>query len=185
MKKSIKYAVLAVGQQQQGEMIINFCKYYTVALLTTISVLAFATPVEGIIRVSLDQALNSPSYSLAQAYLITSYNLLAAKTASRIEGLTIYTFIDGQAETINKSNADVYISGFEERLQIYADAIRKRGFQKINGEYNTSITSECKTIGFVEGEKTVIDQDEFQFSLAHGDFQGKIRHQGVTVESSL
>lgn len=46
---------------------------------------------------------------------------------------TFHTNIDGKAETINESNALIYLAGYRDRLRTYTRAIERKGFKKLAG----------------------------------------------------
>lgn len=128
------------------------------------------------------KALVYPPEALALSWLSVSYNLKFAEVARH--GATFHTTIDGKSVTIDKSNAETYITLFEERLNIYSNAVKQRGFQQLATEYETEVSQGCSKLGFSQG-KTAIDQNEFRVQIAHGPFQGEIRHRGIMVESAL
>jgi hypothetical protein len=77
---------------------------------------------------TLDQVLKTDSTDLARGYLLVDSELLAAKVAGI--GLAVHTTVDGKPQTIDKSNYQTFVSGYEERLRIYAQAISQRGFSR-------------------------------------------------------
>lgn len=143
------------------------------------------TPEEGPALVTLEQVMRASPDGLAGAYLLVSYHVRfiepARKGAFRA---TFHTKVDGKAETINESNALIYLAGYTDRLRIYSQAIERHGFQQIAGEYQTKVSPGCERLGFSEG-KTVIDQDRFKFNAAHGPFQGEVKHRGIATGTTL
>lgn len=128
------------------------------------------------------KALVVPPDLLALAHLAVSNNLKLAKVAH--SGATVHIMEHQQPVTIDESNAESYAALFEERLDTYTVAIQQRGFQQLAREYKTEVTPSCSTLGFSQGQ-TVFDQDKFKVQVAHGAFQGIIRHRGIIVESTL
>jgi hypothetical protein len=90
---------------------------------------------------TLTQALSVPASDLAQGYLfvnfITKYVLPLADMGVNIQ-------LGGEA--INKSNVKKYQQRYQERLSIYRDAIKQRGYSVIAGKYKGKVTNACGRI---------------------------------------
>ncbi|MGI0491111.1 hypothetical protein ACN4EG_04800 [Alkalinema pantanalense CENA528] len=172
----------------QNLSLITLC---TISIFFLCSINLASTARSTLRQVTLEQALKAPPEALASGYLGVRQNLLQTRAVARNN--TFVTAIDGEPFTIDASHKDDYISAFEERLGIYAKAINQRRFQKISGTYSTTVTPGCRSLGFIQGAKTIIEQNGFQFTLAHGQFQtisegvfrGDFRFQGITVESTV
>lgn len=145
--------------------------------------LASVIAAEGPATVTLDQALKTDPLDLARGYLVVNTQLSNAQVAGM--GLTIRTSVDGKPQTIDKSNYQTFVSGYEERLRIYSQAISQRGFAQIGGTYAMAVGAACKQLAGLENGAAVIKQDGFQFQWETGIYQGKVALRGVVVESGI
>ncbi len=134
---------------------------------------------------TVSQVMKAPQDELARSYLLVSYHVKFIEPAQRgAFRATFITRIDGKEETINESNALIYLAGYKDRLRIYSRAIQQQGFQKIANIYDTKVTRGCKKLGFEKG-KTKIFQDDFKFKVANGAFSEEIKHRGIIVQDRI
>lgn len=85
---------------------------------------------------TLQDALDAPAADLALSYLSMKHTVRFVAIGERA------TVTIGN-ETINKDNVDEYRAKYENRLQIYEQAIRQRGFKDIQGQYHGEATESC------------------------------------------
>lgn len=138
-----------------------------------------------------NEALAAPAADLAQSYLwvkmVTENMLPAAKG-----GATIH-LSDG---TITKSNVEKYEKIYRERLSIYRDAIKQRGYTTIAEAYKGTATESCARVRSMWGlvlkgnaESIRITQDGFEakitITLKHEGEKADLDMPGIIVESSI
>lgn len=137
------------------------------------------------------RALTAPAADLAQGYLwikmVTEKMLPAAKMGAS------FHLPDA---TITKSNVEKYEKVYQERLSIYRDAIKQRGYKTIAGAYKGTATESCERIGstwadlvLTGTEPIEITQDGFEAQLIIStEYEGKkvsFPIQAIIVESSI
>jgi hypothetical protein len=94
--------------------------------------------------------------------------------------------------TITKRNVKKYEKIYQERLSIYRDAIRQRGYKTIAGAYKGTATESCARIasmwaGLVlerSAERIAITQHGFEAKITVGK-KGGLPIQAIIVESSI
>ncbi|PAY15544.1 hypothetical protein CKO51_31350 [Rhodopirellula sp. SM50] len=101
--------------------------------LTGILVMALILPCikpveaqEQLADVTLEQALSAPPQHLAKGYLVVKAMIPLARLAQ--QGATIQRSLNDADDVINSANADDELRSLENRLSIYEQAIRRRGF---------------------------------------------------------
>jgi hypothetical protein len=147
---------------------------------------------------TLTQALTVPASDLAQGYLfvkfITKYVLPLAEMGGNIQ-------LGG--EEITKSNFRQYQQRYQERLSIYSEAIRQRGYSVIAGKYKGKVTESCGRAGSLwvslisEGQPVSIEikQDGFDAEvIVSSEIDGKefslknaaaIAGSGIAIQDSM
>lgn len=84
---------------------------------------------------TLEQIKNVPSFALGQGYQAVESTIGSLEMAVKYPNIrTIFT-IDGKPVTITKENAPGILQAFNERLQVYQQAIEQRGHSNIDGWY--------------------------------------------------
>ncbi len=141
---------------------------------------------------TLDQALAAPAIHLAQSYL--SINFITQNLLSAVEkGLDIQL----GSEAINKSNIEEYRRTYQERLSIYREAIKQRGYETVSGSYRGKATEardriQSLWVGLIrEGSASDIEilQDGFDaqviVSAEHEGEKLALPNQAAITESSI
>lgn len=136
----------------------------------------------GVRVITLDQAMRATPAQLAVGYLVVGLNLAAARTAER-PGSSVVTRIDGTEQRIDASNAAAFVAGFDQRLRTYAEAVQRRGFVQVAGNYRGSGSEGCRRLGLGDGA-TTIRQDGFELTLETPLPGTTLKHRGVVVEST-
>jgi hypothetical protein len=136
-----------------------------------------ATPADA--AEGLARAMAAPPAALAQGYLAVAYTLLSIKVAQA--GGRVVTSLDGKPETITKDNADAYAKSYGDRLAIYGQAIRSRGFANVGGRYAMSASPACQGIGLADRTVT-IEQTGYELKLDTG---WGVKNDGVAVENAI
>jgi len=125
-----------------------------------------------------DVAMTAPARQLALSYYMVNYHVTAASLA--VSGNMVMADIDNPTIKIDALNAKEYKQRMENRQKVYDEAIRKRGFANIKGEYDTKINSSCQNI-MIYGGPTTIEQSEYKIVFKNGP----VKHRGVIVENYL
>ena len=138
----------------------------------------------GLIRIPLEAAMQAPAAELASSYHAIRYaRLMADVVRSHMGATTAQIGLETQV-VVTVDNVDVVLTELEDRLATYGRAIERRGYEFFQGIYDTEVTAGCDALGF-SAEESAIEQEGFEFWLAHGPFQDDMRHIGVTVESAV
>jgi hypothetical protein len=85
---------------------------------------------------TIQDALDATAVDLALSYL-------SMKHTVRFVAIGARTPVTIGNVTINKNNVDEYKAKYEARLRIYEQAIRQRGFKKIEGQYQGVANKSC------------------------------------------
>jgi hypothetical protein len=141
---------------------------------------------------TLNQALEAPPIDLAQGYLwvkfVTQDVLPAAGNGVNIQ-------LGGEA--INTSNVEEYQRRHQERLSIYREAIKQRGYKTISGSYGGKTTEACARIqsawvslireGRAVGIETTLDNFDAQVivSTEHEGKKLSLANLAAIAESSI
>ena len=128
--------------------------------------------------VGSDEALAAPPDVLGDGYLQVQTLLLHCTLAKA--GAVIDTNLDGLPLSITSDNADQVRKRLEDRIRVYADAIRTRGFAQLAAGYRAQAAGGCNEWGLSE-EPWLVEQDGFKVHFTQGD----VRHMGVVVESAV
>ena len=153
----------------------------TVSILAMMSILvcAFTTEAqEELATVSLEQALSVPAAQLAEGYVVVKGMIPLAKLAQH--GATVKRSLDDPEDLINSKNANIYLKALEERLAVYEQAIRQRGFMRLARAYSGEADEPCSKLG-VGSVPTLCEQSDFHITIS----QGQYIHHGVIVESEV
>lgn len=129
-------------------------------------------------EVGLAEALAAPADVLGTQYLQARTLVTLCNIASA--GAEIHAMLDGQPLTITSANAGRVQRALEERLGVFAKAIRRRGYTTLANGYRVTAAGSCAEWG-LGTDPVIVEQDGFDLQLA----QGKVRHMGVVVESRI
>ena len=130
------------------------------------------------IRLSRKTVFASTSAELAEGYLDASYKVLACQIAH--DGATIHISLGGEELTLSKESSRKYLPILKERLTLYEDAIRARGYRKLPEAFVTQASEDCANFDLQSGP-ALISQDSFYLTLV----QNGMKHRGVIVDSSV
>lgn len=91
---------------------------------------------------TLEDALTAPALDLVQSYMFT-HSVVHSSIPMAEMGVTVH--IGG--EKITKSNARRKAKKYRQRLDIYTEAINRRGFADVTGRYRGNSTEACERAG--------------------------------------
>lgn len=128
--------------------------------------------------IGLDEALAAPADVLGAEYL-RARTLIAMCTLASA-GATINALLDERPLTITAVNASRIQSLLEDRLAVFAKAIRQRGHARLASGYRARATGGCAAWG-LDAAPVIVEQDGFDLHLS----QENVRHMGVVVESRI
>ena len=153
---------------------------------------ALAENDEGGEIVFIEDALDVPAIDLIQSYMFTQWVVNGLIPLAEM-GATVYA----GSERITEQNAQKKLEKFRARLDIYSEAIRRRGYAQVAGRYRGASTEECDrsgafwlgSIGSDEIKAISIAQDDLELtmtlSVLHEDSEFDLDISGFIVESSL
>lgn len=129
-------------------------------------------------RILLAKALAAPAEALGRSCLDARHTLLLCRLASA--GATIHLSGDGEETTIDATNVDAARRDAEHRRDVYEEAIRRRGFRRLEPGYTAHVTGGCEAWELFDAP-VIVEQDRCDVFLSHGP----MRHPGVIVESTV
>jgi hypothetical protein len=97
---------------------------------------------EAVEIVSIEDALNAPAADLIQGYMFTKWVVDGLIPMAEM-GMTVYAGYD----TITERNAQRKLVQYKTRLDIYSDAINRRGYAQVAGRYRGTSTESCDRSG--------------------------------------
>jgi len=128
--------------------------------------------------IALDEALIAPADVLGTQYLQARTLITMCTVANG--GATIKAMLDGRPLTVTAANAGRVQRALEDRLTVFAKAIRQRGCPRLASGYQARATGGCAEWG-LDTQPVIVEQDAFDLYLS----QGNVRHMGVVVESQV
>lgn len=128
--------------------------------------------------IGLDEALAAPADVLGTQYLQSRTLVMMCAIASA--GGTINAMLDERPLTISAANAGRVQRALEDRLAVFAKAIRQRGHARLASGYRAQAAGGCEEWG-LDTQPVIVEQDGFDLALS----QGNVRHMGVVVESQI
>jgi len=128
--------------------------------------------------IGLDEALAAPADVLGSQYLQARTLVTGCAIASG--GATINTLLDERPLIITAANAHRVQRSLEDRLAVFAKAIRQRGHARLASGYQAHAGGGCAEWG-LDTQPVIVEQDAFDLYLS----QGNVRHMGVVVEGQI
>lgn len=93
---------------------------------------------------SMQSLLELKAEDLSQEYLAIEQSPDIIRNAMRAVGRLSFQTFDGQMQEIDKSNADRFLKYWQDRLDLYRQAIEQRGYPQIAGRYKPQANSFCR-----------------------------------------
>jgi hypothetical protein len=97
---------------------------------------------EAVEIVSIEDALNAPAAHLIQGYMFTKWVVDGLIPMAEM-GMTVYAGY----EKITERNAQKKLAKYQARLDIYSEAINRRGYAQVAGRYRGISTESCDRSG--------------------------------------
>lgn len=128
--------------------------------------------------IGFNEARAAPADVLGSQYLQARTLVTMCTIASG--GATINALLDERPLKITAANANRIQRALEERLAVFAKAIRQRGHARLARGYRAQATGGCAA-WMLDASPVLVEQDGFDLFLS----QGNVRHMGVVVESHI
>lgn len=155
-----------LNHNKTGRLTVNRKKLIALGVVLCTAISFAATGAEP--QPTLKQALEAPAGNLAQGYLyvkfLTQYVLPLAEMGVNIQ-------LGGEA--INKSNAKKYQQRYNERLSIYSNAIKQRGYSTMAGTYKGKATAACSHIRSMLVDMISVGKD-FNIEIKQDGFDAEV-----------
>jgi hypothetical protein len=123
---------------------------------------------------------SAPPTYVGQSYLSVAYKINSIQHFVP-QGMKFIIFFGDTSQSVTKDNADAYVKGYSDTLAIHGQAIRRRGFRKVGGDFVMKVGPNCQQKGFTDGA----------VSIAQADFALKFKmgwvaqFEGVVVEDTI
>lgn len=128
--------------------------------------------------IGLEEATSAPADVLGTQVLQARTLVMLCGIAKA--GGTINAVLNERPLVISAQNADRVQRALEERLAVFATAIRRRGHARLAAGYRGQAAGGCTEWG-LDARPVLVEQDGFDLHLS----QGNVRHMGVVVESRV